>query len=207
MTLCHPKKKNGAEGKPQWDSLAHFQMSPRASRTPSEESLVHWNCFILWTLNFLIFPTSSTCTLCPVALNPVPALLSQRIHLWNVHLEYPVWLQPPILILFYSFILTDAALGPKQNTEALDVSLLPGFTSLPAFLGWSPQCNSPPFLSSLPTLLFCNLPPTPQPVLKIEELGLVALMRIRKLEKAVHLRGHLNLTERKYKVILEVTFS
>lgn len=110
-------------------------------------------------------------------------------------------------MLFYSFIPTDAALGPKQNTEALDVSLLPGFTSFPAYLGWSPQCNSHPFLSSLPILLFCNLPPTPQPVLKIEELGLVALMRIRKLEKAVHLRGHLNLKERKYKVILEVTFS
>lgn len=48
--------------------------------------------------------------------------------------------------------------------------------------------NSHPFLSSLLPPFFCHYPA--QPILKIKDLSVVvALMRVRKMEKAVHLRG------------------
>lgn len=149
-----------------------------------------------------------------------PSLLLQPTHClpWPCIQSQPYLMQNPSLeCAFFNTSLIGASCA---NTLPLSYShwhcsqakagrpgrgWLLGFTSFPAYLSWSLQWNSHPFFSSFPSPLFCH--GLARPVLKIEELGLLELMRVRKLGKAVHLRGLLNLTERKQKVILEVTFS
>lgn len=87
----------------------------------------------------------------------------------------------------------------------MSVSFLASLPSLAISVGRFSATLTPSAVPFPP--LYSVIPLPPKPVLKIEELGLIALMRVRKLEKAIHLRGLLNLAERKYKAILEVSFS
>lgn len=83
----------------------------------------------------------------------------------------------------------------KTPRPWISISFLASLPFLPTSVGRFSATLTP---SSDPfPPLYSVIYPLPRPVLKIEESGLVALMRVRKLEKAVHLRGLLNLAERK----------
>lgn len=172
------------------------QMSRGASCASSKASLVHIEDMTdILDSQFLDLPDFFDLPLvsrAPVS-NPNP-IITQTLPLKCTFGKPTPWLGPPVLPYV---IPTEPALWSHQDTQAVAVGPRPGFIHFLLCLTWS--------VMSVKLSHFPQFPPCPaQPILMIEGLNLaVALMRVRKLEKAVHLRGILNFAVRKCKRILE----